>query len=110
MGAISCDDNTVEVRLAPHIVPPAARLTMQSSACGICGTDSIEDVVGRRRGSQTPSEHVSAEVIASLPDRLRDAQSAFDRTGGLHAAGLFTLDGDPVCVREDVDATTLSTR
>jgi FdhD protein len=45
---------------------------------------------------------VDASVIAQLPDRLRDAQSAFDRTGGLHAAGLFTADGDPVCVREDV--------
>ena len=41
-------------------------------------------------------------MIAALPDRLRAAQSAFDRTGGLHAAGLFTFDGDPVCIREDV--------
>ena len=102
VGAISCDENTVEVRLAPNVVPPAPRLTMQSSACGICGTDSIDDVVGRRSSSRGLAHQVSADVIASLPDRLRDAQSAFDRTGGLHAAGLFTLDGDPVCVREDV--------
>ncbi len=45
---------------------------------------------------------ISPTVIAALPDRLRAAQSAFDRTGGLHAAGLFTFDGDPVCIREDV--------
>ncbi|HEX5018413.1 MAG TPA: formate dehydrogenase accessory sulfurtransferase FdhD [Actinomycetes bacterium] len=102
VGAIACDENTVEVRLALGVTPPAARLTMQSSACGICGTDSISDVVGRRGSSLAMGHHISPEVIASLPDRLRDAQSAFDRTGGLHAAGLFTLDGDPVCVREDV--------
>ena len=102
VGAIACDENTVEVRLASHVVPPTPRLTIQSSACGICGTDSITDVVGRRGSTPLPDHHVSSEVIAGLPERLRDAQSAFDRTGGLHAAGLFTLDGDPVCVREDV--------
>jgi FdhD protein len=104
VGAIACDENTVEIRLAPGVAPPAQRLTMQSSACGICGSDSITDVVGRRaiHASTAASTHVSPEVVAGLPDRLRDAQSAFDRTGGLHAAGLFTVDGDPVCVREDV--------
>ena len=102
VGAIACDENTVEVRLASHVAPPAPRLTMQSSACGICGTDSISDVVGRRGAMHTSQQRVSADVIASLPNRLRDAQSAFDRTGGLHAAGFFTIDGDAVCVREDV--------
>lgn len=102
VGAIACDENTVEVRLAPHVTPPAARLTMTSSACGLCGSDSITDVVGRRGSGAAPEHHIDANVIAALPGRLRDAQSAFDRTGGLHAAGLFTLDGDPICVREDV--------
>jgi FdhD protein len=41
-------------------------------------------------------------VVALLPDRLRDAQRLFDRTGGLHAAGLFTAEGELLCVREDV--------
>src|SRR3954452_12060041 len=72
VGAIACDENTVEVRLAPHAVPPVARLTMQSSACGICGTDSITDVVGRRGDLRLATQHVSSDVIASLPDRLRD--------------------------------------
>jgi FdhD protein len=45
---------------------------------------------------------VTADVLATLPDRLRDAQRVFSRTGGLHAAGLFTADGDLVAVREDV--------
>ena len=102
IGAIACDENTVEVRLAPGLAPPAPRLTMTSSACGICGTDSIADVVGRRSEQRPPQARIPSDVVAQLPDRLRDAQSAFDRTGGLHAAGLFTLGGDAICVREDV--------
>ena len=103
VGAIACDENTVEVRLASRLIPPAPRLTMTSSACGICGTDSITEVVARGGAScSTPQRTLRPAVIAALPDRLRAAQSAFDRTGGLHAAGLFTLDGDPVCIREDV--------
>ncbi|MGB2838435.1 MAG: formate dehydrogenase accessory sulfurtransferase FdhD [Actinomycetes bacterium] len=103
IGAIACDENTVEVRLDPSIDPPSPRLTMTSSACGICGADSITEVVARRGAiASTDSIQISPAVISQLPDRLRAAQSAFDRTGGLHAAGLFTLDGDPVCIREDV--------
>ncbi|MBV8983798.1 MAG: formate dehydrogenase accessory sulfurtransferase FdhD, partial [Acidimicrobiia bacterium] len=45
---------------------------------------------------------VTPTVLASLPDQLREAQRVFDRTGGLHAAGLFSADGDLVCLREDV--------
>jgi FdhD protein len=102
VGAIACDENTVEVRLAADVAAPVARLTMTSSACGICGTDSIDDVVARRGRVGSSDAQISPDVVASLPDRLRAAQSAFDRTGGLHAAGLFTFDGEAVCVREDV--------
>ena len=102
VGAIACDENTVEVRLAPQVPPPAPRLTITSSACGICGTDSIDDVVARRGAQHPPAERIDPAVVTALPGRLRDAQSAFDRTGGLHAAGFFTRSGDPVCVREDV--------
>ena len=45
---------------------------------------------------------MSAALLASLPDRLRDGQQVFERTGGLHAAGLFTLDGELLVLREDV--------
>ena len=45
---------------------------------------------------------ISPAVLAALPDKLREAQRVFDRTGGLHAAGLFTADGDLVALREDV--------
>jgi FdhD protein len=104
VGAIACDASTVEVRLAPELDAPTPRLTMTSSACGICGADSITEVVARR-GTVRPSgevQQIDASVVAALPDRLRVAQSAFDRTGGLHAAGFFTREGDPVCIREDV--------
>ena len=107
VGAIACDENTVEVRLSAAIAPPAPRLTMTSSACGICGSDSITEVIARRGAQPQPAAsgdgmHIAPAVISGLPERLRLAQSAFDRTGGLHAAGLFTLDGEPVCIREDV--------
>lgn len=103
VGAMACDENTVEVRLRDGVAPPEVRLGAGSSACGICGTDRIADVVARRaRISPDAASVLTPGVVAQLPDRLRRAQSAFDRTGGLHAAGLFTLDGDPVCVREDV--------
>jgi FdhD protein len=103
VGAIACDENTVEVRLRDGVTPPVMRLTAGSSACGICGTDRIADVVARRpRIGPDAAAVLEPAVVTELPDLLRRAQSAFDRTGGLHAAGLFTLDGDPVCVREDV--------
>jgi FdhD protein len=107
VGAIACDENTVEVRLSAATSPPTPRLTMTSSACGICGSDSITEVIARRGASAQSAAagggvQIPPDVICELPERLRQAQSAFDRTGGLHAAGLFTLEGDPVCIREDV--------
>ena len=98
---------TVELGRAPRR-PPAVRyagLSAASSACGVCGTESIEDamatrdLVGSRRWS---SLRVSPEVLLGLPDRLRQEQSVFERTGGLHAAGLFEEDGTPTVVREDI--------
>jgi FdhD protein len=89
---------TVEVT-APPLRLPAAR--MVTSACGVCGSESVADVlVGRV--DPPPTAVLSAEVVRALPDRLREAQPGFDRTGGLHAAGLFDTDGTAVVVREDV--------
>ena len=101
--AIACDANTVDVSLAPGVTPPRARLTMTSSACGVCGSDAVEDVLARTAPRSTDETVVlDARVLATLPDALRAGQPAFGRTGGLHAAGLFTADGEVVCVREDV--------
>lgn len=96
--------NVVEVVLAPGVAPPAAaRSRAVSSACGVCGTESV-DAVRAVSGFDVAADDVrpAPSVVAGLPDRLRAAQRVFATTGGLHAAGLFTASGDLLCVREDV--------
>ncbi|MBV8980861.1 MAG: formate dehydrogenase accessory sulfurtransferase FdhD [Acidimicrobiia bacterium] len=79
------------------------RSFMTTSSCGLCGKTSIDTLRARSafdlRGDTVS---VAPSVLASLPGTLRSAQRVFDRTGGLHAAGLFTADGELVCLREDV--------
>ena len=94
---------SVQVRLQPNAVPPADRPFPVSSACGVCGADSLAAVLGQARWRLDDDDcSVSTSTLLSLPDRLAAAQAAFQRTGGLHAAGLFRVDGTPVVVREDV--------
>jgi FdhD protein len=96
--------NVVTVDLAPGVArPQPARHRLVSSACGVCGTASIDEV-GTRSAFPVAADplRVPAAVLASLPDRMRSAQEVFDRTGGLHAAALFTPAGDLLCLREDV--------
>lgn len=74
-----------------------------TSSCGVCGKASLEAV--EIRGCRPLAESVpavAARVLAGLPDALRHGQSVFDRTGGLHAAGLFAPDGRLELLREDV--------
>jgi FdhD protein len=96
--------NVLDVTLAPHISPAAAtrRNVMTTSACGICGTTSIDQVLRESPYPMDSSVQVTAELVLSAPARLREHQRAFDQTGGLHAAGLLGLDSEMVCVREDV--------
>lgn len=98
--------NVVEVRLAPHVPPPATDPTRNfstTSSCGVCGKASIDSVRIRSRFDLAADPApVPASTLAQLPARLRAAQRVFDRTGGLHAAGLFTSGGDLVLLREDV--------
>jgi FdhD protein len=102
-SAISCGEDTVDVTLAPGVRPPVPRLTATSSACGVCGSESVADVLARRPAwPPAPPITVTPELVAVLPDRLLAAQRAFARSGGLHAAGLFTTGGEAVVVREDV--------
>ncbi|MFI7430946.1 formate dehydrogenase accessory sulfurtransferase FdhD [Micromonospora sp. NPDC049836] len=98
--------NVVDVVLAPGVPEPTtdpARNFYTTSSCGVCGKASIDAIRTRSpfRVEDDPLG-VPAELLADLPDRLRAAQRAFDRTGGLHAAGLFTADGEQVVLREDV--------
>ncbi|GAA3444268.1 formate dehydrogenase accessory sulfurtransferase FdhD [Planomonospora venezuelensis] len=98
--------NTVTVRLRGERLPdlPALdRTFVTSSACGVCGSASLDAL--RDRCPPLPvsdGPRVSPEVLYGLPETLRRAQGVFGRTGGLHAAGLFTPDGGLVALREDV--------
>lgn len=98
------EDNVVQVRLRDDVHLDLERLrrhTVASSSCGVCGKATIEHA--RRL---TPPLHdqarVDVAVLYRLPERLRAAQSGFARTGGLHAAGLFSLHGELLVLREDV--------
>lgn len=96
--------NVLDVTPAADLaVVPRAREFVTSSACGVCGADSIEAL--RQRGRYPISEDlatISSGTLLGLPDRLAVGQKAFATTGGLHAAGLFTTAGEVVVVREDV--------
>ncbi|RKT88788.1 formate dehydrogenase accessory sulfurtransferase FdhD [Saccharopolyspora antimicrobica] len=98
--------NVVDVALAPGVALPGASLERNfytTSSCGLCGKASLDAV---RTKTTWPLDESSPSIglgtLTTLPDRLRKAQRVFDSTGGLHAAGLFTADGDLSCVREDV--------
>ena len=94
--------NVVTVDLdRPVDLSAASRTFYTTSSCGVCGKASL-DAIEVRCAPVSDGPQVAAEVIRALPGRLRDAQRLFDRTGGLHAAGLFTPDGELVVLREDV--------
>jgi len=103
-GVVAEPDDSVLVRLARRFDPALAarRNFVATASCGICGKASIDDVAIRCEPLPRNLPIVDRSVILGLPDALRGAQAAFDRTGGLHAAGLFETDGRLVAVREDV--------
>ena len=97
--------NIADVTLAAGVAVPmgARRNFMTTSACGVCGKTSVADIcVLPHAPLASDRTRFDPSVLASLPDRLRDAQRVFSRTGGLHAAGLFTAAGDLIAIREDV--------
>ena len=97
--------NIADVSLAPGVTVAAGvrRNFLTTSACGVCGKTSIEDICVLPHAPLAADQTCfDPAVLAALPDRLRDAQRVFSRTGGLHAAGLFTAAGDLLAVREDV--------
>ena len=73
-----------------------------SSACGVCGKDSVAAVLDVRSGPPWPGAIPSPDVIRGLPEAMRERQPVFDRTGGVHAAALADADGRLLVVREDV--------
>jgi FdhD protein len=81
---------------------PLERHFYTTSACGVCGKASLEQLELRGCPVALPGPEVSAETLYSLPEKLREAQGLFDATGGLHAAALFDGEGNLVALREDV--------
>jgi FdhD protein len=102
--------NVVRVELRPEVKVDLKRLERHfytSSSCGVCGKTSIEALQVKNNYSIAPGENergpfVSSQLVHDLPGRLRESQAVFDRTGGLHASALFSLDGRELCIREDV--------
>ncbi|MFI2304442.1 formate dehydrogenase accessory sulfurtransferase FdhD [Actinacidiphila glaucinigra] len=99
--------NIVDVRLAPGVPVPDITLERNvytTSSCGLCGKASLDAVRTTARWPIADPSPLRLEpgLLSALPDRLRAAQRVFDRTGGLHAAALFTDEGELLDVREDV--------
>jgi FdhD protein len=101
--------NVVDVRLAPGVPMPDIALERNvytTSSCGLCGKASLDAVRTTAHWPLKDPESgpigLTPEVLSLMPERLREAQRVFDRTGGLHAAALFTPQGRLLDLREDV--------
>jgi FdhD protein len=97
--------NIVNVELRDGLsvdLQPLERHFFTTSACGVCGKASLEALRSRSYSVIPEGQEVTAEVIYSLSEQLRSAQRVFSTTGGLHAAGLFNIQGQLLWVREDV--------
>jgi FdhD protein len=96
--------NIVEVEIigADYDPEQSRRNFFATSSCGICGKASIEAVRARGLHRPNPDLRISPQTLASLVDKLRCDQAVFDKTGGLHAAGLFSAAGELLGLREDI--------
>jgi len=100
VSAIACADNVVDVTV--RSMPDLQRNFYTSSSCGLCGKASVDAVrTVLRYDVSRDDAPLDPATLVTLPDKLRAAQRGFDKTGGLHAAGLFR-DGELICLREDV--------
>src|SRR5690606_35389112 len=79
----------------------ARRGSLTTSACGVCGRKTIDDLL-TRCGTRRTAPAIHRRTLIGLSDRLRDLQPTFSATGGAHAAALVTLDGEYLTSREDV--------
>jgi FdhD protein len=98
--------NIVNVYFKPGAAFDSSLLTRNfytTSSCGVCGKASLEALELKDYPDPAPDgPRVPVQLVYSLPDSLREGQRVFDRTGGLHAAGLFDVEGNLVSLREDV--------
>ncbi len=101
---IKTDSNKIEVVLKENILPNlegADRRSFVSSSCGVCGKTEIDYIESPFNAVGKPMT-ISKDILFGLQDTLREKQSVFEETGGIHAAALFTSDGNLILVREDV--------
>jgi FdhD protein len=96
--------NVVDVRTTGAEYDPATmqRNFFAASSCGVCGKASIEAIRRRGLGRPNPEFRVTPQMLCGLSERLRTDQVIFEKTGGLHAAGLFSADGELLALREDI--------
>jgi FdhD protein len=106
LGIGTTAPNIVDVELSADAViqePPQQRGFVMTSACGVCGKESLEALASNRCAVLPPSMlRIDAAVIHRLPQQLRQQQDIFESTGGLHAAALFNTQGELQALREDV--------
>jgi FdhD protein len=98
-------ENTVVVDLAAGVklkLNSIQRFGTISSSCGLCGKTSIEAIRQNFPAIRSTTFRIGIETLLSLPDRLREQQGDFTRTGGIHAAGIFDANGGLKIVREDI--------
>ena len=101
---IRTDSNKIEVVLKENILPNlkgADRRSFVSSSCGVCGKTEIDYIESPFNAAGKPMT-ISKDILLGLQDTLREKQSVFEETGGIHAAALFTSNGNLILVREDV--------
>jgi FdhD protein len=98
--------NVLDLALSPGVEPPdtgVERNFYTTSSCGVCGKAALDAVKLKTRFSPAADDcRVAPETLTTFPEQLRERQRVFESTGGLHAAGIFTVDGELLVVREDV--------
>lgn len=107
MECSSQKKNIVQVELAENFIPhlvQSDRNFYTTSSCGVCGKGSIQSIrtVSPFCDLDKPQLNLTTDILYKLPGKLQSAQSDFAATGGIHASGLFTIEGDLVLMREDV--------
>ncbi len=103
--AVGQDGNSVRVDLRPGLAVPWQRLRRifhATAACGVCGSAAVDHLLEAGRSLHAVEAAISWAALQGMPDQLRQRQTGFDQTGGVHAAALFALDGQLLDVAEDV--------
>ena len=99
--ATETEFNIVTVETAGDVPEPTPRLGTATSSCGICGAESIQQLLEHLSPLETP-RRFPPDVLAAIPEKVRPLQTLFEKTGGVHAAAVCDPNGEPLIVREDI--------